>query len=122
MVKLPQEPSDPKLKEAMAEIVAVLKKHDIAGIALLQSKTHGEWLNGIDPTWSCAKMDGQSLRIKAPAKDYPSTEDRNEAIRLTAGMIYAFRDGAHRIADNMESVLAMLSKYTTIEHVSRFDR
>lgn len=38
---------DAKLKEAMEEIKAVLTKHDIAAIVLLQSQTHSEFLQRI---------------------------------------------------------------------------
>lgn len=91
MVKLPAESSDPKLKAAMEEIKAVLTKYDIAAVAILQSKTHGEWLNEITPSWSCAKMERdekgrQGIRFKATLQEYGSKEARNEAIRLTAGM------------------------------------
>lgn len=122
MVKLPAEPSDPKLKQAMEEIKSVLKNYDIAGTAILQSQTHGEWLNEISPSWSCAKLEGEALQVKALAKDYPSIAARNEAIEVTVGMLCAFRDGSNKLRENMEAVLAMLSQKFEIEHVSRFDR
>ena len=121
-MKLPTEPSDPKLKEAMAEIQAVLRKHDIAGIVLLQSPTHGEWMNEITPTWSCAMLDGDRFRFRAIAAEYGGAAERNEAIRITAGMLISFRDGAKRIQENMEKVGALLSQKMQIEHVTRFDR
>lgn len=127
MVKLPQEPSDPKLKAAMEEIKAVLFKYDIAAVAILQSKTHGEWLNEITPSWSCAKMERdekgrEGIRFKATLQEYGSKEARNEAIRLTTGMLCGFRDGAIRVQENMEAVAGMVSQKVEIEHVSRFDR
>lgn len=126
MLKLPKEPSDPTLKLAMAEIVAVLKKHDIAGIAVLQSKTHGEWLNEITASWTCTQMEtdgtNEVLRVRAKVADYPSKEAQQETVRLTVSMLCGFRDGAGRIKDNMESLLALLSGQMEIEHISRFDQ
>lgn len=121
-MNLPKEPSDPLLKEAMEEIKAVLAKHDIGGIVLLQSRTHGEWLNEITPSWSCAKQNGKELRIKALRKDYPSPELHQETVRLTVSMIMGFKDGAERIRSNMEQVAEALSRQMEIEHISRFDK
>lgn len=127
MINLPKEPSDPVLKAAMEEIKAVLTKHDIGGVAILQSKTHGEWLNEVCPSWACTKLekhgDKELLRIKALLKDYPSKEAHQETLRLTVSMIFGFKDGAERIAQNMEALLRLLNTEggMDIEHVSRFD-
>lgn len=125
-MQLPKELSDPKLKAAMEEIKAVLTKHDIGGICLLQSKTHGEWLNHITPNWSCARIetDGTNdiLRVKAKVADYPSKEAQQETVRLTVSMLCGFRDGADRVSSNMAAILGMISEHTEIQHISKFDR
>jgi len=126
MIKLPAEPSDPNLLAAMEKIKAVLKEYDIAGAVVLQSKTHGEWLQDITPTWSVAKQfkdeRGEGIHIKALVADYPSREAQQEAVRLTVSMICGFRDGADRISRDMNMVLGMLGNKFDIEHVSRFNR
>jgi hypothetical protein len=126
MIKLPAEPSDPNLLLAMEKIKAVLKEHDIAGMVILLSKTHGEWLQEITPTWSVATMiddaRGKGIRFKALAKDFPSKEAHQEAARLTVGMLCGFRDGADRISRDMEVMLTMLAEHFEIEHISRFNR
>lgn len=122
-MNLPKEPNDPVLKKAMEEIKEVLRRHDVAGIVLLQSKTHGEWLNHINPSWSAAWMEDEDLlRIRARRADYQSMAARDEALRLTTSMLCGFRDGAQRVHDNMESVLKVLSDTVEITHISRFDR
>jgi hypothetical protein len=125
-LKLPKEPSDPKLLAAMEEIKAILIKHDIAAIVLLESETHGEWLNHITPSWSAARMindeKGEGIRVTCLAKDYPSKEAHAEALRLTSGMLMGFLDGARRIERNMEAVTMMLAEKIGIEHVSKFNR
>lgn len=126
MIKLPKEPSDPKLLLAMEQIKAILSNHDIGAVVILQSETHGEWLNHISPSWSAAKLfandQGEGIHVKALAKDYPSAEAHKRALELTTGMLFGFRDGAERIARNMEAVLAELSKVLHIDHASRFNR
>lgn len=125
-MNLPNDPSDPVLKAAIAEIIAVLEKYDIAGITILQSKTHGEWLNHITASWACTKMemDGthEALRIQAKLSDYPSREAWVEAIRKTVSMIFGMRDGAKRIEDNMNGLIDALGGDMDIEHISKFDR
>ncbi len=126
MIKLPKEPSDPNLLAAMEKIKVILAEHDIAGIVLLESQTHGEWLNHISPSWSAAMMfkdeKGEGIRVRCLAKDYPTKEAHAEALRVTTGMLCGFRDGADRVSRNMEQVLEPLAKQIGIEHVSRFNR
>jgi hypothetical protein len=125
-LKLPKEPSDPKLLAAMEEIKAILVKHDIAAIVLLESQTHGEWLNHITPSWSAATMfrdeKGEGIRVRCLAKDYPSKEAHAEALRLTSGMLMGFLDGAARIQRDMEAILGPLAAKIGIEHVTKFNR
>jgi hypothetical protein len=127
MLKLPIEPSDQVLKLAAAEISAILRKHDIAGIVLLESRTHGEWINHITPSWSAARWiedegKGEGIHVRCKREDYPSKEAHVEALALTSGMLCAFRDGAQRIVRNMETILKPLADIIGIEHVSKFDR
>lgn len=110
----------------MAEIVAVLNKYDVAGIALLQSKTHGEWLNHVLASWACTSIEmddkGETLRLKANLSDYPSKEAHHEAVRLTVSMLFGLHDGAKRIQENMNAVMEMLGGHMDIDHISKFDR
>jgi hypothetical protein len=45
------DPYDPRLKVVAEEIKAVLKRHNMAGLAVLSSDTHGEWATHF-PTWA----------------------------------------------------------------------
>lgn len=124
MLRLPKEPSDPKLLLAAEEIKAILKKHDIAGICLIQSETHGEWINHITPSWSAAKLindeKGSGIHVRCKRADYPSEEAHRKALADTCGMLCGFRDGAERTRKDMECVLEQLSKIIGIEHVTKF--
>lgn len=60
---------DPKLKVAMEEIKAVLKKHDIAGVVVLHNNDgpghgHGEYAMVLDPSYSCASLNEGMVRLK----------------------------------------------------------
>ncbi|SRR6266496_2419760 len=124
MLKLPTTPSDPNLLLAAAEITAILKKYDIAGICLIESQTHGEWINHITPSWSAAKPindeKGRGIHVRCKRADYPSEEAHKKVLKDTCGMLCGFRDGAERTRRDMEMVLAELSKIIGIEHVSKF--
>lgn len=49
----------PKLKKAMAKIHQILKDEDIAGVVVLHTPQHSEYLTHITPTYSCAEIDEQ---------------------------------------------------------------
>lgn len=125
-VKLPDQPSDPKLLEAMEKIKAILNEYDIAAAVLLESKTHGEWLNHIATSWSVARMGrderGEFMHVKALAKDYPSKEAHKKALEDTIGMLLGFKHGADRLSRNMDAVLEPLAKQFHIEHISKFNK
>jgi energy-coupling factor transporter ATP-binding protein EcfA2 len=55
----------PKLKTAMREITAVIIKHDVAAIVVLHTPNHSEYLLRLDPTYSCARFDGNKLHVKS---------------------------------------------------------
>jgi len=55
----------PKLKIAMEEIKAILKKHDIAASVVLHTPGHSEYLLKINPSYSCAFCEGNHIRIRA---------------------------------------------------------
>jgi len=101
----------------MAQIKTVLREHDIAGIVLLQSETHGEWCYRINPSWSAARVlkDVQGHeRIH-----FDATTKQKRLLDLTTGMVITFRDSADRISAHMELMLVELAKHLEIQHVSR---
>lgn len=66
----------PKLKKAMEEIKKVLKKYDIAGFVLLHTPGHTEYLNRIDPGYSCVSVEGGAFRIKLKADELPGGKEQ----------------------------------------------
>lgn len=110
--------SDPKLKEAMAEIKGILRKHDIAACVTLVSETHSEFYHGIDPSWSAAYFEReQYLRIRAKRADFKTLEEQKRCVNLTVHMLHQIRDLNAQSFANMERVIDMLNERFDIEHV-----
>lgn len=106
---------DPKIKPVIAEIEAVLKKHDMAGIVFVASKSHTQFLYHLFPKWGCiTPQDDGGIRIRAKSKDPAQVE----ALRLSIGMIAGFSDAMGIGVKNMNGLLAQLSNYTDISHTS----
>jgi len=59
----------PKLKKAMEEMKAIIKKYDIAALIVLHTPGDSEYLNAITPSYSCMKWNGDELRIRAKLKE-----------------------------------------------------
>ena len=55
----------PKLKKAAQEIQHILKKYDIAGVVVIHTPGHSEFVCSVSPSYSCAKITGDRLRVKA---------------------------------------------------------
>jgi len=120
--KLPEQRFDPRLKAVMAEIKALLRKHDLAGIVHLQSEQHGECLLEPGPTWTCARLDDGLLRVRARLEDYGSTELRDQAIRRTLGMLVSFRDSSERMTAALDHVAECVGrKLIEVKHITLFD-
>lgn len=80
----------PKLKKAMQEIKDILSKHDIAGMVVIHTPGHSEFLNKMDPTYSILKIKGDEVRMRATAADYNGDlAARNKAIADTCNMLHS---------------------------------
>jgi hypothetical protein len=60
----------PKLKTAMEEIKAILAKHDIGAMVVLHTPGHSEFLNKLNPSYSCIIQTGDHIRFKSKLADY----------------------------------------------------
>lgn len=77
-----------KMKDARAEIEAVLKKHDIAGFVTLHAGgSWGEVFWNMWPSWSIVVGDFPAIRLKSKAADYPSLIEQRHAQEQTAQML-----------------------------------
>lgn len=81
----------PKLKRVMAEIEAILKKEDIAGLVVLHTQQHGsyysEFLFELTPSLSAVKLENNYLQIKAKGTDIrlPYTSNMLRLLAETSG-------------------------------------
>lgn len=60
----------PKLKTAMEEIKVILAKHDIGAMVILHTPGHSEFLNKLDPSYSCIIQTGDHIRFRSKLADY----------------------------------------------------
>lgn len=111
----PDLPYDPVCKEAMAEIVAILRKHDLGASVHLVSPSHSEFLVEF-PTWSAAQLEGeQGVRIRTT--HLPDQEAKKRMAELTAHLVFQLRDLAAQDLHVFEQLIAVLKKHWEIEHV-----
>lgn len=79
----------PILKKAVQEIKEILDKHDIAGVVVLHTPGHSEYLIKLDPTYSCVKKQNGGYRIKSNLQE-DHNGDKEEQIKVqkeTANML-----------------------------------
>lgn len=114
------EMADPKLKEAMAEIRGICKKHDIAGYITLVSETHSEFGLEITPTWSAAHWEDKTqgaLRFRVKEAEV-GKEKAKKLTELTCHMIYQIRDLCAQGFMYMEKMTGMIEEQIKVEHKS----
>lgn len=121
-MKLPEKDYDPVLKEAIEEIKAIIKKHDIGGAVLLHGKNHSEFLMEISPSWSCMELEhikdgAYGIRFKAKIATGPKHEQERAA--WTAGMIMSLTEETAFLNEQFTKLAAMLGKHMGIEHISK---
>lgn len=112
---------DPKLKIAAEEIKAVLLKYDCAAIVILCSESHLEYLHHVTPSWSCAKLEGNELRIKAKREDFPTLEAQKKCVTDTIGMVVGFLDAANNTAAQMTEVARLLATQFEFSHFTKHE-
>lgn len=54
----------------MEEMKAIFLKYDIAGVCILHTPGHGEFLNVLEPSYSCVKVNGDHVRFKSKLAEY----------------------------------------------------
>ena len=109
-----------RLKELAEKIKALLVEYDVAAVVNIQSKDQVEYINHVNPTWSCLFLetdDDGDLRIRFKAK---STDEASwEKARLTVGMVCGFEHVLGHQSEQMRSLLLLIGKHIGIENVIR---
>lgn len=102
----------PKLKEAMAEIRAILRKHDIGAHVILHEPGFSEFLMRIDPTWSVMRYETQrqlGIRFRALLEEFGGDKAaQKKAINDSVNLVVHLRDLLSRDAVLMERLYEML--------------
>lgn len=104
---------DPKLKEAMEEIDAIMKKYDIGGFVHLTSMSHAEYKLYLEPTWSMASYEEASGQVVLRFKFRKAKHDQCNS---TAHMIYSTRDMCGYTFTFLENIARQLEKQIEVEH------
>lgn len=107
----------PKLKKAMEEIKTILKRHDIAGMVVLHTPGHSEYLNHISPTYSCAKQEGDMIRFRAKKEDFHNNAElRDQCIADTSNMFSLISEVGSQNILGLLNVSEKFDKIINAEH------
>ncbi len=110
---------NPKLKKAAAEIKQILEAHDIAGVLVLHSPGNSEYILHITPSYSCASLEGDTIRFRAKASDYNgNTKIRDQKIADTANMMALLSETTAHNAMQLITVSEQFDKIVDAEHRS----
>lgn len=112
----------PKLRAAMAEIEAVLKKNECVGMVHIADKNHREFSLAIDnefAPWSFVKFerDGNLVTgMRITAKGIKEGTPEAENLECTVGFLCDFADFCNTWAQNFYQIKGALMQKMTIEH------
>lgn len=102
---------DPKLREAMKEIVQVLNKYDCGALVSLHSLIGSEFRMHMEPTWSMIRLidGGEKAHIKFRWKE-------KERMNGTAGMLCSMRDIGALFFGQADNLVKQMEQHSEIEH------
>lgn len=109
----------PKLKKAMEQIKQVLKEHDIAAMVVLHTPGHSEYLIRIDPSYSCARFEGdERIRVKAKLKEDFGGDKKawEEKITCTSNMLSLLGEVGARTSMAILEISKVVDEKVNAEH------
>lgn len=108
----------PKLKKAMEEIKVILKNYDIAALVVLHTPGHSEYLHALSPSYSCAKFNGDELRIRAKLKEDFNGDKKawEEKVSNTTNMLRMLAEVGMREAYQISEASEMVDKIVGADH------
>lgn len=112
-------PDQARLKVARAEIEAILRKHDLAGVVVLHTPGMTEFFYDVRPSYSCAWIDQehQMVRVKSLGKDYGG--DRQAQLHdqaASANLFFGLASDLASAARMFEDVAAVVDRATNAQH------
>ena len=102
----------PKLKKAAEQIKAILKEHDIAGVVILHTPGHSEYLYQISPSYSIAKIEGNELRLRST--HITDMEEKVQKVTDTANMFVCLTDVGDMLHSFNQQALRLMKKHIEI--------
>jgi hypothetical protein len=115
-------PDQPRLKVARAEIEAVLRKHDLAGVMVLHTPGMTEFFYDIRPTYSCVWIDEQigMLRVKSKLSNYDGdAQAQRHDQAASANMLRALAQDLNSAAAMFLDTAAIADRALRAEHTDR---
>lgn len=106
----------PKLKKAAEEIKEILAKYDIAGTAILHTPGFSEFIVNINPSYSCAWIQGERFRMKALKKDYATEQEWRQKTQDTTNMMHHLAEDSGRIAMQFIELSKLVDKTVGADH------
>src|SRR4051812_33483380 len=107
----------PKLKKAMEEIKAVVKKYDVGAIVVLHTPGFSEYLFKIDPGYSAAKLEVDRVRINIKAEHYAGDKKlRDQFVSDTSNLLHHLATVGGRLIMNTIEVSKQLDAQVNAEH------
>lgn len=107
----------PKLKKVMEQIKQICKDEDIAVVAILHTPGHSEFYMGLEPSYSCAKFEGDTLRVKAKLAEFNGDRDAwTLKMSTTSNMLNLLGETTLFLAENLAKVSRRVDEAIGAEH------
>jgi len=106
-----------EIEEAIAKIEAIMEKYDVSGVTVLHTPETTRSAIKIDPSWSCAKQVGETVKIRAKLEDFGGDKAaRQKKLDDTVNMFKMLRDEFVLIIYPYDEILEKLVK--TLEELN----
>lgn len=96
------------------DIKKLIEDADVGATVVLHTPGYAEYFIKIDPSYSCAKVDGDQIRIVAKAADFKNQEDQARKIADTANMFSLLATGSFQYASTCKQSLDMIKKHVQV--------
>lgn len=107
-----------KLKVVAEEIKDVLRKYDVAASIVLHTPGHGEFLNHILTSYSCAyQYEDDSIRFYSKKEDYSSVEEQVKKQANTANMLHILTQLTAQNCLMLKPITEKFDEITNAEHL-----
>ncbi len=115
---------DPRLAAALAEVLAVYRRYDLAGAVMLVSAEEAAFAYPLYTTWNIVVEDATvaPLGIRFRVKEAEQGRERAEALTLGTGhLLYQLRDFGYQTSLWMGDLLRMLRRAGLAFHHTPFN-